>query len=85
MKIGFERYEDVFERVLKEEKVDTQELTGFDSKFENLSKELENKMTKMLSCMAGRDGKLYNDSEVAIANRRYFKKCMTNRRTNLAA
>jgi hypothetical protein len=77
MKIGFHRYQDIFQRVLKEEQVNTEELKGYDRKFEILSDSLKGKMTKTLECMAGTDGQLYTKGEVAIANNNYFRKCVT--------
>lgn len=77
MKIGFHRYQDVFQRVLTEEQVKTEELQGFDYKFEELSAALKKKMTKTLESMAGKDGQLYSPGEVAIANNNYFRKCVT--------
>lgn len=76
MQIGFHRYQDVFQRVLDKEQVNTAEVTRFDCKFQKISENLEEKMTKTLECMAGRDGKLYTAAEVMIANNNFFKKCV---------
>ncbi|MDO4553916.1 MAG: hypothetical protein Q4B70_02070 [Lachnospiraceae bacterium] len=76
MTIGLERYQNVFESVLREEKINTENLQAFDGEFTRISAEMQNKMTKKLSGMAGTDGQLYTDSEVAIANHHFFKKCM---------
>lgn len=76
MQIGFHRYQDVFQRVLDREQMNTAAMSRFDYKFQNISDKLEEKMTKTLECMAGRDGQLYTEAEVVIANNNFFKKCV---------
>lgn len=76
MQIGFNRYQDVFQRVLDREDLSGTKVSRFDHQFQKISNNLEERMTKTLECMAGRDGQLYTAAEVVIANNNFFKKCV---------